>query len=1175
MVPQLWVTLEVMPLTTNGKLDKKALPDPDSSELSSKAYVAPRNETEEELAIIWKELLEIDKVGIHDNFFELGGHSLLATRLVSMIRKKLCIEVTIKEIFEHTTITELAAHVSVQSEGVLLPNIIVEDRPVRIPLSFSQERLWFLDQLQGSTEYHIPIVLRLEGVLEVSILKQTLQEIVSRHEVLRSMLLSEEGIGYQEIISAKNWSLDQLEIKDRSMSESSLRDYLMRPFDLSKDYKLRACLYDLGDNQYVLAIVFHHIASDGWSGGILTNEFMELYNALQFGHTAALPELSLQYTDYAIWQRKYLEGIILENQLLYWEEKLRGVGTLSLPTDHIRPSVQSSVGASVSFILDKELSASLESVCKEEGVTLFMLFLSIFKVLLFRYTGQEDVCVGTPIANRTQSELEGMIGFFVNTLALRSDLSGDPSFRELLAMVKQTTLEGYDHQLVPFEKVVDRVVTTRDMSMTPLFQVMFIVQNASATNKKLDLEGVVVSDYEFDMVTTQFDLTLNVSEEEEGISLNINYSTALFEKTTIDRMLLHYQELLKSVVADTSRSLGNLSMLTKEEEHQLLDVFNNTDVAYPKDRTVIDLFTEQVKRTPAAIAVVYNGEELSYKELDQRSNKLGHYLQEKGVKPDALVGICLERSLEMLIGILGILKSGGAYVPIDPDFPRDRLNYMLTDAGIDLVLSSELSRAVIDKREGLSVLSLDSDWDLISNCSKRELSPLLSPSNLAYVIYTSGSTGVPKGVPVVHTSLVNFLLSMINGLGMSDLKSFLSVTTYTFDIFYLEFFTPLLLGAKVIMLDSISIKDADKLQSFIADYRPDFMQATPSTWQMLIDNDWDNKEGVTILTGGEAIKESLKDSLTTISNFVWNLYGPTEATIWVTAQRLNRFQKVNIGRAIDNVKIYIVDNYDKIVPLGVIGELCIGGVQVARGYLNREELTNEKFISNLYKEGERVYRTGDLARWLPDGSIELVGRKDDQVKIRGYRIELGEIENVLSSLPGVAQCCVLAKEDSGGSKRLVGYVVPEGNFDKEVLQEQLKISLPEYMVPQLWVTLEAMPLTSNGKLDKKSLPNLDGSELSNKEYVAPRNETEAQLAEIWQELLGIDKVGIHDNFFELGGHSLLATRLVSMIRRELLIEVSIRNIFRFNTVEELASYIIYKLVNSTDTKNDYSINIEL
>ncbi|URC11725.1 amino acid adenylation domain-containing protein [Flavobacterium sp. B183] len=1175
MVPQLWVTLEVMPLTTNGKLDKKALPDPDSSELSSKAYVAPRNETEEELAIIWKELLEIDKVGIHDNFFELGGHSLLATRLVSMIRKKLCIEVTIKEIFEHTTITELAAHVSVQSEGVLLPNIIVEDRPVRIPLSFSQERLWFLDQLQGSTEYHIPIVLRLEGVLEVSILKQTLQEIVSRHEVLRSMLLSEEGIGYQEIISAKNWSLDQLEIKDRSMSESSLRDYLMRPFDLSKDYKLRACLYDLGDNQYVLAIVFHHIASDGWSGGILTNEFMELYNALQFGHAAALPELSLQYTDYAIWQRKYLEGIILENQLLYWEEKLRGVGTLSLPTDHIRPSVQSSVGASVSFILDKELSASLESVCKEEGVTLFMLFLSIFKVLLFRYTGQEDVCVGTPIANRTQSELEGMIGFFVNTLALRSDLSGDPSFRELLAMVKQTTLEGYDHQLVPFEKVVDRVVTTRDMSMTPLFQVMFIVQNASATNKKLDLEGVVVSDYEFDMVTTQFDLTLNVSEEEEGISLNINYSTALFEKTTIDRMLLHYQELLKSVVADTSRSLGNLSMLTKEEQHQLLDVFNNTDVAYPKDRTVIDLFTEQVKRTPAAIAVVYNGEELSYKELDQRSNQLGHYLQEKGVKPDALVGICLERSLEMFIGILGILKSGGAYVPIDPDFPRDRLNYMLTDAGIDLVLSSELSRAVIDKREGLSVLSLDSDWDLISNCSKRELSPLLSPSNLAYVIYTSGSTGVPKGVPVVHTSLVNFLLSMINGLEMSDLKSFLSVTTYTFDIFYLEFFTPLLLGAKVIMLDSISIKDADKLQSFIADYRPDFMQATPSTWQMLIDNDWDNKEGVTILTGGEAIKESLKDSLTTISNFVWNLYGPTEATIWVTAQRLNRFQKVNIGRAIDNVKIYIVDNYDKIVPLGVIGELCIGGVQVARGYLNREELTNEKFISNLYKEGERVYRTGDLARWLPDGNIELVGRKDDQVKIRGYRIELGEIENVLSSLPGVAQCCVLAKEDSAGSKRLVGYVVPEGDFDKEVLQEQLKISLPEYMVPQLWVTLETMPLTSNGKLDKKSLPNLDGSELSNKEYVAPRNETEAQLAEIWQELLGIDKVGIHDNFFELGGHSLLATRLVSMIRRELLIEVSIRNIFRFNTVEELASYIIYKLVNSTDTKNDYSINIEL
>ena len=485
----------------------------------------------------------------------MGGHSLLATRLVSMIRKELRIEVSIREVFEHTTISTLGIHVSEQSQGVLLPTIAVEDRPVRIPLSFSQERLWFLDALQGSTEYHIPIVLRLEGALDVSILAQTLQEIVSRHEVLRSLLISEDGIGYQEIISAESWSLNQIEIEDISLLESSLQDYLMRPFDLSKDYKLRACLYALGSDEYLLACVFHHIASDGWSEGILVNEFMELYSAFQSGRSANLPKLSLQYADYAIWQRKYLEGTILEKQLSYWEEKLQGVNTLSLATDYVRPSVQSNAGASVSLELDQKMRTSLSSICQQEGVTLFMFLLSTFKILLSRYSGQEDVCVGTPIANRTQSELEGMIGFFVNTLALRSDLSGDPSFRDLLARVKQTTLEGYDHQLAPFEKVVDRVVTTRDMSMTPLFQVMFDFQKEDTNSGEVqeggaDIDGFTISDYAFDMVTAQFDLTLSVSERNEGISLGINYCTALFDKATIDRMLLHYQELLESIVSD-------------------------------------------------------------------------------------------------------------------------------------------------------------------------------------------------------------------------------------------------------------------------------------------------------------------------------------------------------------------------------------------------------------------------------------------------------------------------------------------------------------------------------------------------------------------------------------------------------------------------------------------------
>ncbi|MGO4773900.1 condensation domain-containing protein, partial [Flavobacterium sp. W22_SRS_FK3] len=723
--------------------------------LSSKEYVAPRNETEAQLAAIWQELLGIDKVGIHDNFFELGGHSLLATRLVSMIRKEWSVEIEIADVFTYTTISELLVCISEQSKGILLPTIVLEDRPARIPLSFSQERLWFLDELQGSTEYHIPIVLHLEGAIDVSILEQTLKGIVSRHEVLRSLLLSEEGISYQEVISSENWNMKYLNIADETKLNSILEQYLLLPFDLSKDYKLRSCLYSLGNNHYVLASVFHHIASDGWSRGILINEFMELYNSFQLNRTPNLPELNLQYADYAVWQRKYLEGSVLESQLLYWEEKLQGVNTLSLPTDYARPLQHNNSGATISFKLDEDLSSSLRSMCQEESVTLFMLLLSVFKVLLYRYTGQEDICVGSPIANRTQSELEGIIGFFVNTLALRNDLSNDPSFRDLLARVKQTTLEGYNHQLAPFEKVVDRVVTTRDLNMKPLFQVMFVLQNAPETNKELELENIKISDYDFDRVTSQFDLIMDVSDLKGVICVNLEYSTALFDQSTINRIQEHYQELLKSILSDSTQSISNLSMLTKQEEHQLVDVFNDNDVVYPRDKTLIDLFEAQVKRTPDAIAVVCEGKSISYKELNERSNQLGRYLKKQNIVSSNLIAICLERSVEMFIGILGILKSGRAYLPIDIESPTGRIDYMLNDTGIDLVLSSSSSSIVIKERENVSLLSLDSDWDLISGYSNKKLSNISSPDNLAYVMYTSGTTGNPKGVMVTHGNIVS------------------------------------------------------------------------------------------------------------------------------------------------------------------------------------------------------------------------------------------------------------------------------------------------------------------------------------------------------------------------------------------------------------------------------------
>ncbi|WP_205410234.1 non-ribosomal peptide synthetase [Aquimarina longa] len=1153
-------------------MDKKALPAPDSSELSTREYVAPRNETEEKLVAIWQELLGVERVGIEDNFFELGGHSLLATRLVSMIRKELCTEISIREVFSHTTISRLGEHLLTQSKGVLLPNIEVMDRSDRIPLSFSQERLWFLDQLQGSTEYHIPIVLRLEGSLDISILEQTLQEIVSRHEVLRSLLVSEEGIGYQEIIGAEDWSLDRIEITDETALESNLEDYLTHPFDLSKEYKLRSCLYALGGDQYVLACVFHHIASDGWSEGILVDEFMELYSALQSGRSADLPELHLQYSDYAIWQRKYLEGAVLEDQLSYWEDKLKGVSTLSLPTDYVRPSVQSNAGGNISFELDEELSSSLESLCQKEGVTLFMLLLAVFKVLLSRYSGEEDICVGTPIANRTQSELEGMIGFFVNTLALRSDLSGDPSFQDVLRSVKQTTLEGYDHQLVPFEKVVDRVVTTRDMSMSPLFQVLFVVQNTPDSLGELGIEDIRISNYDFEVVASKFDLTFNVLEGDQGISLGINYSTALFDEGTIDRMLLHYESLLKSICRDITQSISSLSMLSRAEKDELLTVFNDTNVSYPKDKTIVDLFEEQVRRTPDAIAVVYDGEELSYQELDKRSNQLGHYLQAEGVQPDDLIGICLDRSLEMLVGILGILKSGGAYVPIDPDYPEGRIDYMVSDSGVNMVLSSSSRAKVLNTVEGLSVILLDTDWTVIKDFSEESLSDVVSPSNLAYVIYTSGSTGAPKGVLISHENVVRLFKhdSCLYDFNSNDVWSLFH--SFCFDFSVWEIYGSLLHGSRLVVVPTAVTKDAISFRELLVKEGVTVLNQTPSSFYGLQEEflSGNLKHSLRyVIFGGESLNPynlgSWKNSYPDCK--LVNMYGITETTVHVTYKELLESDVnslvSNIGSAIPTLCCYIVDAHLNLVPIGVEGELCVGGPGLSVGYLNREDLTREKFIKNPFSDvaTSRLYRSGDLARWLPDGSIEYIGRKDDQVKIRGYRIELGEIEHVLSSLSGVIHCCVLAKEDGIGTNRLVGYVVLEGALDKEGLQDQLKVSLPEYMVPQLWIQLEEMPLTGNGKLDKKALPAPDSSELSTREYVAPGNETEEKLVTIWQELLGVEKIGIQDDFFELGGDSIISIRLISKINETFNQHIQLQDLFKYSNIQSFSASV---LNNDTD-----------
>ncbi|MBG6151653.1 amino acid adenylation domain-containing protein, partial [Aquimarina sp. EL_43] len=1158
MIPRIWVELEKMPLTPNGKIDKKSLPNPDNLELSTQEYTAPGNELEEQLVNIWQELLGVERIGVYDNFFELGGHSLLVTRLVSLIRKELNIEVSIRDIFEYTNIHELALHLKRQEIGVLLPEIVVQQRPDRIPLSFSQERLWFLDQLEGSIAYHIPIVLRLSGSLDIDILETCFRTIVSRHEVLRTMIHSEEGIGYQQIVGADDWKLDQdMDQSDASL-ESSIASYLTIPFDLEKDYKFRACVYDLGSDRYVLAGVFHHIASDAWSEDILIAEFAELYSIYQENREMALPELSLQYSDYAIWQRNYIEGEILEQQLSYWEDKLQGVTPLALPTDYARPSVQSTEGATFNFELDENLSGLISGLCKQEEVTLFMMMLSAFKVLLYKYSGQSDICVGTPIANRTQSELENMIGFFVNTLALRSNLKDTLSFTELLQEVKSTTLEGYDHQLAPFEKVVDRVVKTRDMSMNPLFQVLFTLENMR-TETDLTIHGVSLSSFEYEGNTSQFDLTINITEEVTGISFNVEYCTALFKKETVERMLMHYQELLHNIVANPSEKIGSLSILRKEEISQLVNTFNTTNVPYDNNKTIASLFEEQVNKTPEAVALISEDKQLTYKELNEQSNRLAFHLRDTySLKANDIVGILLDRSDWAVISILGVLKAGAAYVPIDTSYPTSRKSYIVEDSAPKVLITD--SEHLFDSIEfNVSVFSIDVELEELLGDTELLTNPSFIPASkdLAYIIYTSGSTGKPKGVMIEHCNIANYVLYGLSAY-QSEMGShnFPLFTSLAFDLTQTSVFLSLLTGGTLFIYQKEAI---ESLPSILKTKEITSIKLTPSHLSFF--ENIEHSHLKRIIIGGEALKGSHIDLLGPLDSSVkvYNEYGPTETTVGCSVMEVSTYDtsllSVPIGKPIDNTQIYILDGLQQLLPVGVIGELCVGGNGLARGYLNKEELTQEKFISNPFVEGERLYRTGDLAKWLPDGNIEFIGRKDDQIKIRGYRIELGEIENVLSQEMDILECCVLSRPDSEGNHRLVGYVVSENNFDKDRLQASLLQKLPGYMIPGLWVVLEKMPLTDNGKIDKKALPDPELIDIAAANYIEPQKEMEIQLAAIWKELLEVERVGIKDDFFSLGGHSLLATRLVSMIRKKLNIEIAIIDVFEYPILSDLSEYV--------------------
>ena len=1182
MVPAVFVLLDAFPLTTNGKVNRRALPTPDDRRPElDQVFVACRTPTEELLAAIWSQVLGIERVGIYDNFFQLGGHSLLATQVVSRIREAFQVEMPLRRLFEAPTVAGLAESVDVgRGAGLQASPIVPVPRSGELPLSFAQQRLWFIDQLEpGSSVYNFPAAVRLKGPLNVAALKKSLDEIVKRHEALRTTFAIVDGRPVQVIAPLLTLTLPIVDLRElpepereREVQRLATNEALC-PFDLAEGPLVRTTVLRLGENEHVGLLTMHHIVSDGWSTGILIREMAVLYDAFCSDRPASLPELPIQYADFAHWQRHWLEGEVLETQLTYWKQQLLGAPPLlELPADHPRPFLQTFRGAHQSILLTRTVGDGLKALSRQEGATLFMTLLAAFTILLHGYTNQDDLVVGTPTANRNRLEIEGLIGFFVNTLVLRTDLSDNPSFRDLLRRVREVCLGAYAHQDLPFERLVEELHPARDLSRNPLFQVMFVLQNAPL--QAVELPGLSLSPIEVDTSTTHFDLTLHIVDTEQGLVGTLAYNTDLFEAVTITRMLGHFRTLLEAVIATPERCVSDLPLLTEGERQQLLLNWNNTTVDCPKDLCIHQLFEAQVERTPDAIAVVLEDRQLTYDELNRQANQLANHLRLLGVGPEVPVAICLKHSVEMVVGLLGILKAGGVYVPLDPAYPKERLAFMLEDAKVPVILTQGALLAGLPEHHA-NVVCLDSDWEAITQKSAENPICFTMPENLAYVIYTSGSTGQPKGVLVSHASTAEHCLNVQRYYELDSSDRVLQFASMSFDLSLEQIFPTLIVGATLVLM-STDVWHTTDLHKRSSEFRLTVLNIPTGYWQELT-REWadlselvPNIQPRVFIVGGDTMLPEFLDlwHRTPMSSIrLINAYGPTETTITATAfdiaprlREPSALQRIPIGRPLANRATYILNKYGDPVPVGVPGELYIGGHCLARGYLKRPDLTAQNFVPDPFSSepGTRLYKTGDLARYLSDGNIEFLGRIDDQVKVRGFRIELGEIEAALRQHPAVRETVVLARENAPGEKHLVAYVVAQGESPPTAseLRVFLKEKLPDYMMPAVFVPLAALPLMPNGKVNRSALPEPGRTRSEpGRAFVAPRNPLELQITSLWEEVLGIRPIGVTDNFFELGGHSLAAVRLFALIERRLGKKVPLATVFQGATVEHLAKIL--------------------
>ncbi|MEO8034805.1 MAG: amino acid adenylation domain-containing protein, partial [Acidobacteriota bacterium] len=1114
----------------------------------------------------------------------MGGHSLLATQLISKIRKQMGVDLPLKTVFDRTTVGQLAEFIG-KAKRSEIPPIVPVDRSQfeRLPLSFSEERVWYatLAAPEGAPLYNVPGATIIHGELQLDHVDEAVNLIIARHESLRTVFPIHDGQTQRVILDRLEFKFRRTDLsawdkerRDARAKEICLAD-ARAPFDPATGPLIRGNVITLSSHKHIVMVNMHHIISDGWSLSVLVKEFREIIDALRHGRKPELAPLPIQYVDYSIWQRRWLgEGRLLEQQLAYWQKKLAGLPeSLDLTTDYPRPSIRKVTGATHLFTVNAQMTRDLRRLAERQGVTLFMVLLAAFKALLYRYTGQSDICLGTPIANRNYGETEGLIGMFVNTLTLRSQVDADDTFVGLLAKVKATCLEAYDNQDAPFPKIVDMMQPPRNMAISPLFQIMFILQNAY-----MGILDERSQRYFLDTGLAKYDLTVEFLETSEGLDGVMEYSTALFMPETIARMIEHYTTLCRAVAANPTARLCDLDYIGETEKGHLLVDFNATEAVYPKDECLHQLFIDRVARHAGDTAVICGEKRMTYQQLYDASQDLALYLQSQGVEPETLVGLCMDRSLDMLVGMLGILQAGGAYVPLDPNYPDERLAYMLEDSQAAVVLTQETLR---EKLRGLvrpeaQVVALDRQMPEIGErVAQLKANGVLlrkdvGPYHLAYVIYTSGSTGRPKGVAIEHHSPVSLVHWARDVYSPEELAGVLASTSVCFDLSVFEIFVTLASGGTIILVpNALELVNSSnrKLVTLI--------NTVPSAMEELLRLEAIPDSVLTINLAGEPLAARLVNKIyeTSAVRNVYDLYGPSEDTTYSTYALRKRNGLQTIGRPIANTKVYILDGQNHIQPIGVPGELHVAGDGLARGYLNRPELTEERFVANPFEAGTRMYKTGDLARWLEEGDIQYLGRIDTQVKVRGFRIELGEIEARLNDGIGIVDSAVVAQGE-GADKQLIAFYRAEATTAGHVVQvpvEQLRAHLlrilPDYMVPAAFVSLAAIPLNTSGKVDRRSLERMDVAVASAREYVPPRNATEEQLVAIWADVLKLppEGLGVHDNFFELGGHSLSSVQLISRINEHFKRSLPFSTIFVNKDIADFAKQLSSEETASYET----------